>query len=79
MSLNPGMIILILLPTVPTALPTALFTIPTCGRAGMDGGIHSGFTGTTTIIVVTIPISGAGIRPDREAGTPAKQPSRKDS
>lgn len=68
----------ILPPTVPMAPITAL----TCGRAGMDGGIHSGSTGTTTLMVPTIPISGAGIRPDQEADTadtPAKQSSRKDN
>ncbi len=65
----------ILLPTVPTAPITA----PTCGRVGMDGGIHSGSTDTTTIMVLTIPISGAGIRPDPEADTPVKPSSQKDS
>ena len=64
---------------LPPTVPTAPITVPTCGRAGMDGGIHSGSTDTTTIMVLTIPISGAGIRPDTEADTPAKQSSRKDS
>lgn len=64
---------------LPPTVPTAPITIPTCGRAGMDGGIHSGSMDTTTIMVLTIPISGAGIRPDPEADTPAKPSSRKDS
>ncbi len=66
----------ILQPTVPMGPYTAL----TCGRAGMDGGIHSGSTDTTTIMVLTIPIFGAGIRADPEvADTPEKQLSQKDN
>ncbi len=65
---------------LPPTVHMALITAPTCGRAGMDGGIHSGSTDTTTIMVLTIPISGAGIRPDLEVeDTPAKLSSQKDS
>ena len=59
----------ILPPTVPMVPITAL----TCGQAGMDGGIHSGSTVTTTLMVATIPIFGVGIHPDLEADIPAKQ------
>ena len=70
------MIMVILQPTLPMGPYTAL----TCGRAGMGGGIHSGSTGTTTIMVITIPISGVGIRPDLEVvDTPVIQSSQKDS
>ena len=73
------MIMAILPPTVLMAPITTLTTALTCGRAGMDGGIHSGSTDTTTLMVPTIPISGAGIHPDLEADIPEKQSLRKDS
>ncbi len=70
---------MVILPlTVPMVI-TVPITAPLCGRVGMDGGIHSGSTGTTIIMVLTIPISGAGIRPDPEADTPEKQSLQKDS
>ncbi len=64
--------------TVPM-VTTVPITAPLCGRAGMDGGIHSGSTDITTIMVLTIPISGAGIHPDPEAPLPAKRSLQKDS
>ena len=70
------MIMVILRPTVPLGPCTTLI----CGQVGMDGGIHSGFTDTTTIMALTILISGVGIPPDPEVeDTPAKQSSQKDS
>ena len=63
------MIMAILPPTLPMAPITTLI----CGRAGTDGGIHSGSTDTTTLMVPTIPISGAGIHTDLEVDIPAKQ------
>ncbi len=64
---------------LPPIVPTAPITAPTCGRVGMDGGIHSGSTGTTIIMVLTILIFGAGTHPDPEVDTLEKQSLQKDS
>jgi hypothetical protein len=65
--------------TLPPTVPMAPITTPTCGRGGMDGGIHFGSTDTTTLMALTILISGAGIRTDLEADTLAALLSQKDS
>ena len=64
---------------LPPTVTMDLITAPTCGQVGMGGGIRSGFTGTTTTMALTIPISGAGIRPDIEVDTAEDQSSQKDS
>ena len=70
---------MVIIPLTVLMVSTIPITAPFCGRAGMDCGIHSGSTGTTVIMVFTIPISGDGIRPDPEADTPEKQSLQKDS
>ena len=70
------MIMVILRPIVPMGPCTTLI----CGQVGMDGGIHSGSTDTTTIMVLTIPIFGDGILQALEGGdTPVKQLLLKDN
>ena len=64
---------------LPLMVPTVPITTPICGRVGMVGGIHSGSTGTTIIMVLTIPIFGAGTHPDPEVDTLEKQSLQKDS
>lgn len=64
---------------LPPTVHMALITAPTCGRAGMDGGIHSGSTDTTITMVLTIPISGDGIRMGQEADPLTGRSSQKDS